>query len=88
MKLRDWWRIAVRELPTGLTLGAISGTMGAEQPPHWRFYFRVPSVGKAKETAEAKGGKIVMGPMEVPGGDHIVIGIDPQGAEFALVGQA
>jgi predicted enzyme related to lactoylglutathione lyase len=72
----------------GLTLGAISGMMGAEQPPHWRFYFRVPSVGKAKETAEAKGGKIVMGPMEVPGGDHIIIGIDPQGAEFALVGQA
>jgi hypothetical protein len=24
--------------------------------------------------------------MEVPGGDHIVIGNDPQGAEFALVG--
>ncbi len=28
-----------------------------------------------------------MGPMEVPGGDHILIGIDPQGAEFALVGR-
>jgi uncharacterized protein len=71
----------------GLTLGAIAGTMG-DLPPHWRFYFRVPSVSKAKATAEAKGGKIMMGPMEVPGGDHIVIGIDPQGAEFALVGKA
>ena len=71
----------------GLTLGAIAGSMG-DQPPHWRFYFRVPSVGRAKEIAEAKGGKIVMGPMEVPGGDNIVIGIDPQGAEFALVGKA
>jgi len=71
----------------GLTLGAIAGTMPG-QPPHWRFYFRVPSVGRAKATAEAKGGKIVMGPMEVPGGDNIVIGIDPQGAEFALVGKA
>lgn len=71
----------------GLTLGAITGAMGG-QPPHWRFYFRVPSVGAAKDMAEAKGGKIVMGPMEVPGGDHIVIGIDPQGAEFALVGRA
>lgn len=70
----------------GLRLGAIAGAMGG-QPPHWRYYFRVPSVGKAKETAEAKGGKIVMGPMEVPGGDHIIIGIDPQGAEFALVGR-
>jgi predicted enzyme related to lactoylglutathione lyase len=71
----------------GLTLGAIAGAMSG-QPPHWRFYFRVPSIGAAKDTAEAKGGKIVMGPMEVPGGDHIVIGIDPQGAEFALVGKA
>ena len=71
----------------GLTLGAIAGSMGG-QPPHWRYYFRVPSIGQAKQIAEAKGGKIVMGPMEVPGGDHIVIGIDPQGAEFALVGKA
>ena len=71
----------------GLRLGAVSGTMHGE-PSHWRFYFRVPSVGRAKETAESQGGKIVMGPMEVPGGDHIVIGIDPQGAEFALVGNA
>jgi predicted enzyme related to lactoylglutathione lyase len=27
-----------------------------------------------------------MGPHQVPGGDWIVIGMDPQGAEFALVG--
>lgn len=69
----------------GVTIGAIAGTMTG-QPPHWRYYFGVPSIEKAKETAEAKGGKIVMGPMQVPGGDYIVIGIDPQGAEFALVG--
>jgi predicted enzyme related to lactoylglutathione lyase len=71
----------------GLRLGALSGLMEG-QHPHWRYYFRVPSVSKAKETAESKGGKIAMGPMEVPGGDHILIGIDPQGAEFALVGKA
>ncbi|HVU31768.1 MAG TPA: VOC family protein [Sphingomicrobium sp.] len=71
----------------GLTLGAISGTMGSPQP-HWRFYFRVGSVGEAKAAAEARGGRIAVGPMEVPGGDHIVIGTDPQGAEFALVGKA
>ena len=71
----------------GLRLGAVTGTMDG-QPPHWRYYFRVPSVSKAREAAEAKGGKIAMGPMEVPGGDHIIIGFDPQGAEFALVGKA
>ena len=58
------------------------------EPPHWRYYFKVPSISKATEVAELEGGKILMGPMEVPGGDHIVIGIDPQGAEFALVGKA
>ena len=71
----------------GLMLGAIAGSMPG-QPSHWRFYFRVPSVSSAKAIVEAKGGQVVMGPMEVPGGDHIIVGIDPQGAEFALVGKA
>jgi predicted enzyme related to lactoylglutathione lyase len=70
----------------GVTIGAVAGTMDG-QPPHWRFYVRVPSITKAKESVEANGGKVAMGPMEVPGGDHILIGIDPQGAEFALVGR-
>ena len=69
----------------GVTIGAVAGTMDGQQP-HWRFYFGVPSIAKAKQVAEEKGGKFVMGPMQVPGGDYIVIGIDPQGAEFALVG--
>lgn len=69
----------------GVTIGAVAKIMDGGRP-HWRYYFRVPSISKAKETAEAKGGRIAMGPMEVPGGDHIIIGFDPQGAEFALVG--
>jgi magnesium transporter len=28
LKLRDWWRIAIRELPTGLVLGSILGVIG------------------------------------------------------------
>jgi magnesium transporter len=28
VKIGDWWRIAMRELPTGITLGAILGVMG------------------------------------------------------------
>ena len=28
LRLRDWWRIAIRELPTGLLLGAILGIIG------------------------------------------------------------
>jgi hypothetical protein len=69
----------------GTRLGAVCGPIPDEQP-HWRYYFRVPSIAKAKEIAEAKGGIVYMGPHEVPGGDWIIIGKDPQGAEFALVG--
>ena len=57
-------------------------------PQGWRYYIRVPSIPKAVEAVKAGGGTIAMGPMEVPGGDHIIIGHDPQGAEFALVGKA
>ena len=41
-------------------------TQADGQPPHWRFYFRVPSIDAAKETAEQKGGTIHHGPKEVP----------------------
>jgi magnesium transporter len=36
VKLRDWWRIAVRELPTGLTLGALLGVVGFVRIELWQ----------------------------------------------------
>jgi hypothetical protein len=69
----------------GTRVGALCGVMPGGQPK-WRFYFRVPSISAAKQTAEQKGGSIRMGPHQVPTGDWIIIGSDPQGAEFALVG--
>ena len=36
IKLRDWWRIAVRELPTGITLGAILGVVGFARIVLWQ----------------------------------------------------
>jgi predicted enzyme related to lactoylglutathione lyase len=71
----------------GQTIGAVCGEMGAGNSK-WRFYIRVPSISTAVEAVNARGGQVVMGPHEVPGGDHIIIGTDPQGAEFALVGRA
>jgi predicted enzyme related to lactoylglutathione lyase len=68
----------------GTRIGALFSSSNG--PPHWRFYFRVPSIEAAKRIAEDKGGTIQMGPHQVPTGDWIVIGSDPQGAEFALVG--
>jgi magnesium transporter len=35
--LKDWWRVAARELPTGLALGAILGTIGLARVELWQY---------------------------------------------------
>jgi predicted enzyme related to lactoylglutathione lyase len=66
-------------------IGAITGSP-AGRPSMWIYYFRVADIDAARKTVDAGGGTVMHGPQEVPGGDHIVIGTDPQGAVFALVG--
>jgi magnesium transporter len=36
VRLRDWWRVALRELPTGVTLGAILGVIGVVRIALWQ----------------------------------------------------
>ena len=50
----------------------------------WLLYVRVPDVDAAAETVKAGGGRILNGPMEVPGGDRICQCMDPQGVAFAV----
>lgn len=50
----------------------------------WLYYIKVPDVNATVETVKAEGGKILNGPMEVPGGDMIAQCVDPQGACFAV----
>lgn len=69
----------------GTRIGALFNPQSGA-PGKWRYYFRVKSIAESKRTAEENGGTIHMGPHQVPGGDWIVVGTDPQGAEFALVG--
>jgi predicted enzyme related to lactoylglutathione lyase len=69
--------------------GMIGGMMNkppemAQVPPHWLIYFRVPDINAAAERIKANGGKILNGPMEVPGGDWVLNAMDPQGAAFGL----
>ncbi len=69
--------------------GMIGGMMNkppemAHVPPHWMIYFRVPDIDAAADRVKVNGGKILNGPMEVPGGDRIVNAMDPQGAAFSL----
>ena len=53
-------------------------------PAAWMPYAMVKDAKAAAATATANGGKIVNGPMEVPGGDWIATGMDPQGAMFSV----
>lgn len=70
----------------GVTVGAIMGLMPEAPAAMWNHYFWVPSIAKAAAAITGNGGQIVNGPMQVPGDDWIVQGIDPQGAVFSLVG--
>ena len=68
---------------------AMDGGMMTKPPqiphPFWLFYFNVDAVDAAGERVKANGGKILMGPTEVPGGTWILQCSDPQGAVFALM---
>jgi uncharacterized protein len=67
-------------------LGAIMQKLPQMPAAMWSHYFWVASIAAAAEVIAAKGGQVINGPMQVPGDDWIVQGIDPQGAMFALVG--
>ena len=54
--------------------------------PIWLFYFNVDSIAAAQQRLEKAGGKVMMGPHEVPGGGWIIQATDPQGVMFAIVG--
>lgn len=38
IQLRDWWRVALRELPTGIMLGAILGVIGIVRITLWQKF--------------------------------------------------
>ncbi|GAA3063502.1 VOC family protein [Rhizobium viscosum] len=49
----------------------------------WTYYFTVPALDAAIDRINAGGGKVVNGPMEVPG-SWVCQAMDPQGAFFCL----
>ena len=67
-------------------LGAVMPKMPEMPVSAWSYYFRVPDIDAAVAIIKEKGGSIIQEPIEIPGGDFSMVGIDPQGAAFALVG--
>ena len=53
--------------------------------PAWIFYFRVPDIDAAIVPVKAEGGQIISGPHDVPGGERVILALDPQGAAVGFV---
>jgi predicted enzyme related to lactoylglutathione lyase len=66
------------------SIGMSKATPDRPMPTRWMCYAHVTDVDKSANAAKAAGGKLVHGPMEVPGGTWIAHLIDPQGAVFAV----
>jgi len=67
--------------------GAVGGMCNVQGPstaPSWLSYVLVAESSRAVAAAKAGGGRLLHGPMEVPGGSWIAMMMDPQGGAFAV----
>jgi predicted enzyme related to lactoylglutathione lyase len=72
----------------GKDIGGVYKARDNSTPPNWLSYARVADASKAANAVKSAGGRVVNGPMEVPGGSWIVQVLDPQGGAIALVESA
>ncbi|GGH28055.1 glyoxalase [Alsobacter metallidurans] len=72
----------------GVPMGGIMTKPPQIPAPHWLYYFNVAGIDAALERVKNGGGRVLNGPMDVPGGSRIAQCVDPQGAAFALVAPA
>lgn len=70
----------------GVAIGAVMKRPLQVPVSLWTYYIGVDDIDRAVAAIEGGGGKIVNGPMEIPGGEFALNGVDPQGAAFGLVG--
>jgi uncharacterized protein len=70
------------------SMGGMFTKPAAEPAPYWLFYFNVPAIEAGMARVKDKGGQVINGPHQVPGGSWIIQCLDPQGAMFALVAPA
>jgi predicted enzyme related to lactoylglutathione lyase len=70
----------------GVMIGAIMPRMPEMPVSSWTYYIGVEDIDRAAAAVTSGGGRILNGPMEIPGGEFALNGLDPQGASFGLVG--
>lgn len=70
----------------GVGIGAVMPKMPQLPVSLWTYYIGVDDIDRAASAIQSGGGQILNGPMEIPGGEFALNGMDPQGASFGLVG--
>ena len=66
------------------SIGMYQSPADKPMPTRWMCYAHVSDIDKSASAARSGGGKVLHGPMEVPGGTWIAHCTDPQGAAFAV----
>ena len=66
-------------------VGGMMNRAQANAAPHWLYFFKVDAIDAAVTRVTSKGGKILEGAMEGPGGSWTLRCQDPQGGQFALL---
>jgi predicted enzyme related to lactoylglutathione lyase len=67
-------------------IGAVMPRMPQMPVSAWTFYIGVDDIDRAHEAVRSGGGQVLQEPIEIPGGEYSITGLDPQGASFGLVG--
>ena len=67
-------------------IGAVMGLMSPDARPQWTYYIGVDDIDRAANAVRSGSGQILQDPIQIPGGEYSLTGVDPQGASFGLVG--
>ena len=70
----------------GVGIGAIMASDANAPGSYWTHVIGVDDIDRAIAAVNDGGGKIMHGPMQIPGGEWALYGVDPQDAVFSLVG--
>jgi hypothetical protein len=71
----------------GRAFGGVTKKSSAVSRPSWVYYFDVDDVDEAAKRVRNGGGRVIEGPVQIPGGSWVLQCVDPQDALFALVGK-
>ena len=69
-----------------MRIGGVMPKTPQQPQSAWTYYIGVDDIDRAATAVTDGGGQVLHGPMEIPGGEYSLSGMDPQGASFGLVG--